>query len=367
MLTTNAIDNSREEKTIVVSGLARGGTSMVSVVLRGLGIAMGVGLNNNHEDIEFYSILNGDTNPRATRSIIDSRNAQHKVWGFKSPLLVEKDVLQTIVESLRNPIVIMVLRNVVGNILSYRERDGLELTDGMQKYLNSLDVIRSFLNVATCPVVGINYEEAATHPQEFTMSLARILGVDVSQEVLDDASHLISGSGGGYVFLPEEQRDVEPVDVQSLGPVLRELACNIDLGSVLARGNTYVFRGDIFDGDDNLIKFSSQDDAGFGREVYFRVVFGENSYEMDPQERRNRTINIYFLLGNAYTLGVSFTLSYSDIGNTYRIRALRSLRGIAIGISNGKDKGVPGPAISLNVLTRNDRVAIEASPAMVQG
>ena len=106
--------NALRERTFVVLGVQRGGTSMVAGALRALGVDMGrAGLN--HEDRRFLHAS------EATLSkVIAERNFELPVWGFKAPeTTLQLDFLET---ALRNPHFICVTRNILAVVDSFMMR-----------------------------------------------------------------------------------------------------------------------------------------------------------------------------------------------------------------------------------------------------
>ena len=349
-LTATPFDLSLPNKTIVVSGIARGGTSMLSLVLRGLGVPMGRDLDRNHEDIEFYSALNSD--PPDIHRIVHlakERSEEFEIWGFKSPLLIEKNVVSSIIPTLRNPLLIIVFRNVIGNILSFAHRDGIEYQAGLQKNSEFLRTVESLMMSANYPILGVSYEDAASNPIEFTSRLAQVLGVDVETEVIVNAASLISGLGGGYRFLPEENRTISLVNANNLQDTLEEIPCDINSGLVVILEDCHIYYGDVFDGDQHLIKFLPMDEISFGCEIYIRPEFENILHDAHKEEKDDRSLNIYIRTGKDYSLGSSFTLVYKDVGSTYHVRTSLPIQGLAVGISNGQDKGRRSPAVSLRL------------------
>jgi hypothetical protein len=75
------------KRTIVVTGVARSGTSLVASVLKAAGLHMGDFLHDVvQEDAQMLEIVRSrDT--ALLRTLIQQRNAQHPRWGFKVPNL----------------------------------------------------------------------------------------------------------------------------------------------------------------------------------------------------------------------------------------------------------------------------------------
>jgi len=84
-----------EQRTYIIFGLVRGGTSMVAGILRAGGLDLGEGLSDNHEDQGFVTQdPDGHLIPRAERNArlyerIVERNKEQSVWGWKYPQAAE--------------------------------------------------------------------------------------------------------------------------------------------------------------------------------------------------------------------------------------------------------------------------------------
>ena len=106
--------NTCREKTFVVLGVQRGGTSMVAGVLRAMGVDMGhAGLN--HEDNRFLG-----ADKAALSKVIAERSGERTVWGFKAPeTTLQLDYLET---ALRNPCYICVMRGIPAVVDSFMTR-----------------------------------------------------------------------------------------------------------------------------------------------------------------------------------------------------------------------------------------------------
>src|SRR4051794_13832400 len=73
------------EKTLLVTGLARSGTSMLAALLQGSGVAMGDHVYEPiHEDAEITQILRARDFTRLDE-LIARLNAKAPIWGFKMP------------------------------------------------------------------------------------------------------------------------------------------------------------------------------------------------------------------------------------------------------------------------------------------
>lgn len=106
------------ERTIVITGTPRGGTTMVAGCVGTLGVPIGVSIpageeSYNLEDPEFQSVLHrespGEIDLAALRALIVRRNSAHQVWGFKLPMALNS--LPILEQELRNPRFVLVFRD----------------------------------------------------------------------------------------------------------------------------------------------------------------------------------------------------------------------------------------------------------------
>jgi hypothetical protein len=113
----NPPDTLETQRTYVIFGTRRGGTSLVAGIARALGLDLGdVGERKNNEDPRFQNL------PRdVMREAIEARNAEHDVWGWKYP--AAGSYLPELSNSLRNPYFIVVYRDTVAAALSQARRD----------------------------------------------------------------------------------------------------------------------------------------------------------------------------------------------------------------------------------------------------
>ena len=96
---------SRVQKTFIIIGPPRSGTSMLSGCLKIMGVYMGESNALNHEDPRF----NARNNPSEIRRIIEEINLRKEVWGWKDPSTHK--YLSDVIERVRNPILIVSCRN----------------------------------------------------------------------------------------------------------------------------------------------------------------------------------------------------------------------------------------------------------------
>jgi len=198
-LTLNPPRKTEKQKTVMVLGVERGGTSMAAGVLRALGVNMGDRAGLNHEDPKF---LVDDVEKLSAR--IAGRNKRSDVWGFKVPKLVHR--LSFFEKNLRNPYYIIVFRNLLAIADSWQQRGAGDSIDVMERAFKYYDLIMDHCRRTNRPVLMLNYERAVgseAGKEETARELAAFLGVELTEQSLARAVGMITGDGQGYLNLPE--------------------------------------------------------------------------------------------------------------------------------------------------------------------
>ena len=176
-------------KTVVIAGAARGGTSMVAGTVREMGINLGERLGENHEDPQFLPL-----ELDIIRARIQERNESLDTWGWKMPHSL--GYLDEIEPDLRNPHIILVWRNSLATALSHVTRSGAGIDESLTySTRRTLDMVEK-LRLIKSPVLLVNYEQAAQHPEDFTETLAQFLGVDLDQQMRKNCLRFIDPETG---------------------------------------------------------------------------------------------------------------------------------------------------------------------------
>ena len=162
--------NHGAEKTVVILGVPRGGTSMVAGVVRELGIDLGPRLGVNHEDPRF---LPGDL--QIIRQRIAERNATSGTWGWKMPH--STDYIDAIERDLRNPHIIFVFRNILGIALSQERHSGADIHVALGFSKQRLQTVLDKIKTISSPMLLVDYDSALLDPADFLDSLSGFLGL----------------------------------------------------------------------------------------------------------------------------------------------------------------------------------------------
>lgn len=212
-LLLNGVPIPGPERTYIVCGVQRGGTSAIAAVMRALGIDMGRG-GFNHEDPVLLD------RPDDLDGYIARRNTNQPVWGVKVPhLALSLDVLA---EKLRTPVFVLTLRNPVAIADSAIVRGDFSFVDVLDRVQTYFDAMLGFARKTAHPVLLVSYERAAARPEQFVDEFAAALTLQPEPQQRADAVACITSDGGGYTHLPERWHHVA---VEPLGG--RELACPV--------------------------------------------------------------------------------------------------------------------------------------------
>ncbi len=196
MLTTKSMTILREgnphpQKTVVVLGCPRGGTSMVAGVLRELEIPMGEKINpGNHEDTDFLTDDIGHI-----RKTIEERNEKYSMWGWKVPDTIH--YLDQIVDDLRDPCYIVIYRNLqsVANSI-HRYHNEIGVTDALLLAESYYTKINEFISKSEAPVMLVNFEEALQDKENVVEHIVQFLNPGSGAERVATATRFINDNRG---------------------------------------------------------------------------------------------------------------------------------------------------------------------------
>lgn len=174
------------QRTYIVLGLERGGTSAVAGAARALGLELGpADMEGNNEDSRFqtHSIS-------VLRDKIAKRNDEHDVWGWKYPSAVH--TLPVLMRDLRAPRLIVVYRDAVATALSRQKWDGRFLRRRIDLATHEANALTN-TNTTFALASGLNsllvsHERARDNPHGLIADLAAFL--DLGQPSEEFVEHL---------------------------------------------------------------------------------------------------------------------------------------------------------------------------------
>lgn len=184
------------QKTIIVVGVARGGTSIVSGVLNHLGVFMGNAQAPVYEDLRL-SLAFEKQSKEKFETVIDDYNKQHGVWAWKRPSTLH--ALAKIARKVRNPHFVFVFRDMLSianrNIISMHK----DIAWGLKSALDDYSKIVKFINKSKYPALLISSEKAVKYKNDYIEALACFVGVTPTDTQNLTAQTFLSSNPTAYL------------------------------------------------------------------------------------------------------------------------------------------------------------------------
>lgn len=190
-LIVNKTDSSfQEEKTIIVVGVARGGTSIVSGVLHHLGIFMG---DKSHppvfEDVRLSAAYEGKSD-ESFDDVVGDYNSRYAVWGWKRPAII-KDI-HRVKTKVRNPHFIYIFRDVFSIANRNRISMHTDVKSGIAKAIKDYALIAGFLEKDDSPSLLLSSDKSLIFRQEVVNEISDFCGINTTDEKIQKAISFIS-------------------------------------------------------------------------------------------------------------------------------------------------------------------------------
>ncbi|UYM18540.1 sulfotransferase family protein [Endozoicomonas euniceicola] len=167
-----------EPRTIVVVGVARGGTSIVSGAMAHLGVFMGKAREPVYEDVALSLAMESGDNEKFCE-IARAYDEMHQVWAWKRPSVINH--LDDIKDKLRNPYFIFVFRDVFSIANRNSISMGLGIIDGMEKALNEYKKVLEFIRKHDPSGMIVSSEKIVNNKSAFLKELATICDLSETQ------------------------------------------------------------------------------------------------------------------------------------------------------------------------------------------
>ena len=179
VLALNKPEVSSPEKTVVVLGVARGGTTMVASVLQALGVHMGEKLGPVMEDVALSEAVENRSKAQI-KKIVAQRNELYPIWGWKRPSAIEhSNVWQN---AFRNPYIVAVFRDPFA--ISNRNRISMlsDIFKDMERSMQHLGALATYLRQCDKPVLCCSYEKVLTSPESFVKAVDAFLDLNAESK-----------------------------------------------------------------------------------------------------------------------------------------------------------------------------------------
>ncbi len=201
-------------KTFIISGIGRGGTSLVAAVMQKAGLYLGEHLSKVvTEDLELHEILRS-RNLSHLDALIVRRNAAHGNWGFKIPdipVMMEYADLRRF----RNPHLVLIFRDPLAIAQRSVIAEHFDPIGALQDAADALGKLARFVSLTACPALLISYEKALIDPPHFVDTLAAFCGFQLDEprrsallaEIIPNSPAYAESARRQYVGFVERIRD----------------------------------------------------------------------------------------------------------------------------------------------------------------
>lgn len=195
------------EKTILIIGQARAGSTMVSSIINEMGVPVGENFGPVYEDNDLGKYAKDLSNGQLPKNFIKEirkRNNFYNKWGWKRPDMY--GYLDVFINQIRNPCLIAIFRDPVSvtsrNQISLSMQKG-SVNDCLKTFQDSLDDQRKILEkikALQLPSLLISYEKAISNPYKFISELKRFIGCEGTKVTSEKLLSIIAPNHPGYAL-----------------------------------------------------------------------------------------------------------------------------------------------------------------------
>jgi len=196
-----------KEKTLIVVGIARGGTSLIAGTLDHLGIFTG-DLSNKpvFEDVKLATSFENNDIEKAT-DIINEYNNKNNCWAFKRPRSINyNDKINSLC---RNPIYLFVFKDIFA--VSNRNNISMksDIISGLQKAHQDYSKILEFISNNDLTGFLFSYEKVMGNKEAFVDLLIDVIGQEnVTQNERESALNFIEPNPKEYLHVSRITRGI---------------------------------------------------------------------------------------------------------------------------------------------------------------
>ncbi len=184
-------------KTIIVSGVARSGTSLVAGVLSKLGVFLGdTACPPVYEDTELGRAME-NRELAAAKAIIGRYDEKHAIWGWKRPSSI--GYLDEVDAVFSNPIYVFIFKD----IFSIAKRNEISMHADLIKNMRSVykqqGKIIDFIEERNPVAMLVAYDKALVEKDRFVRALCELAGIEASADQFNAAVEFITPNPPDYL------------------------------------------------------------------------------------------------------------------------------------------------------------------------
>ena len=188
----------KDERTYVVLGVSRGGTSAVAGMLNHFGVHMGgTGEAPLFEDLRMNRALGAGAT--AVEDLVALYNSQRKVWGFKGNAI--RQPYEELALHLRAPVFVVVFRDLLAIANRARISAERDVVDILARQAAEYQRIVQFVAMRRFHCVLVSYEKLTAYPREVAALLARHCDLHPQTQQMQAAVEFIQPAPDDYLVV----------------------------------------------------------------------------------------------------------------------------------------------------------------------
>lgn len=175
--------------TVAIVEYAHGGTTMLAGICEILGVPM-TGDNCKTLKWEDRDVVAAFKDEGVFKTLVEQRNRQHEIWGFKSPgAWLHADLLKRYLEA---PVYLAIFKDPVS--VTYR-RFGIVSMNKLCDTIDQMKRVADGMRISGLAVHMLSYQKAISAPTEFVVRVAALIGIEASDRRIEDAAGFIRPNG----------------------------------------------------------------------------------------------------------------------------------------------------------------------------
>ena len=175
----------RSDKTIVVTGIGRSGTTAMTKVLQAIGMPKTGVRKDSTQDDHLLGKLIESRDFGGFKDEVTRRDAMFSTWGFKWHLMWNHPEY---LRALRNPLMICMSRDSLAitqrSIRDPVEQSGISYAEKVTIHQSSM--WHYILQCRWLPIIVVSYEKLITKPSEVVLELSKLTGFTASDKAVQE-------------------------------------------------------------------------------------------------------------------------------------------------------------------------------------
>lgn len=199
-------------RTLIIVGVARGGTSLAAGSLHHLGVFLGdQSAAPVFEDMRLSNAFEQRSSEKP-EEIISDYNSRYEVWGWKRPSNLNN--LGSLDRILRNPLYIVIFKDVFSIANRNRISMGvIDVYDNISKALDQYRIINDFIAKTRSAKMLVSYDKAVADKELFLNALCDFAGIRSTSEQVEAAKLFITPNPREYYESTRINRVLGYIDV----------------------------------------------------------------------------------------------------------------------------------------------------------